>query len=218
MLEYVKICPKCGHATPESVGDICPVDKEFLGFVQAVPAPEEADRPQALAPPVSIGDDRRTRKICTKCSHPNEITANRCSNCGEPFTLVSSMPSETPVQTHSHPVTTRFDVEPSLWLELSGTSKVYEIKNGCIIGQAHPTSNAHVQIADVPGVNFVHRQHCSFDCINGQWFVTAIPQEHYTNPTFVNNQKLQASQRYPINNGDRLTMSNITFNVRIIQT
>ena len=193
MLEYVKICPKCGHATPESSGDVCAAMGcgEFLGFVQPVPAAKTADKQQVAAPPVP------------------DVHADK-----SPPTL----PPEIPVQTHSHQVTTRFGAEPSLCLELPGTSKVYEIKNGWVIGQAHSTSNAHVQIADVPGANFIHRQHCSFDCVNGQWFVTAIPHEHYTNPTSVNNQKLQAAQRHPINNGDRLTMSNITFNVRIIKS
>jgi pSer/pThr/pTyr-binding forkhead associated (FHA) protein len=190
MLEYVKICPKCGHVNPEDF-DICEnkTCREFLGFEAPVHISEIKDKIKTQ-PETQVGKDK-TEVIDDKQQDPAKLSKEK--------------------------ITLRFETAPVLYLDLPGTSNVYEVQNGWIVGQADPTSNAHVQISDIQGVNFIHREHCSFDYVNGQWFVTTIAHEHFTNPTFVNHQRIQPGQRYPINNGDRLTLSNVTFNVRIIK-
>lgn len=192
MLEYVKVCPKCGHINPESAGDICGREgcDEFLGLVAAVSL---ASVQMPLDPPVP----------------PNPSPPKTAE---DPVQVPKSQ-----VQEKSVPFTNRFVNPPPLYLEMPGTSTTYEIHPDFIVGQSHPTSTAHVQLSGIQGVNYVHRRHCIFECTDGQWFITAIRQEeHFTNPTYLNQLIIEPGQRYPLHNGDRLTLAVITLNVRLL--
>lgn len=112
-------------------------------------------------------------------------------------------------------VTDRYCAEPPLILEHQGTNRLFEITNGDVLGQAHHTSNARLQLADLPGVNCLHREHCRFDCAQGAWQVTAIARPEFTNPTWVNHIKVEPGMSHPLRNGDRLTLCNIVFTIRI---
>lgn len=189
MLEYVKICPKCGHENPEDEAGTCKAQgcDQFLGMVEPVPRPNIIQ--ETLSPYPESPEDR-----------PN-VTEHFKDGSQE-----------------SVRVTNRFKAVSALYLDLPGTEQIYPIQSGFVLGQAHPTSTADIQLVGIQGVNFIHRRHCSFDYTGDCWNVTTIPQEEFTNPTLVNHIKLQPGQKYPIRNGDRLTLCNITFNVRIIQS
>jgi hypothetical protein len=118
----------------------------------------------------------------------------------------------------AEPVTSRLmEVRHRLYLEVQPSGQCYEISNGDVMGQAHPSNTAKVQLENVPGINYVHRSHCSFEYRDERWFVTAIAQPSYTNPTFVNQQRLGPSQSAPLSNGDRLLLANVALHVRIVE-
>lgn len=178
-------------------------------------------------------------KVCPRCGHPNDELADACERDGEflgmvPATLgreessvpdtvetppaepaASTAPTSSEGQTNVA-VTQRFD-QPTqaLYLETS-VGQTYEVRHGNVLGQAHPTSSAHIQLADLPGMNYVHRSHCLFEFRDNAWRVTAIAQPVYTNPMFVNQKRLEPGQHAALRNGDRLILSNVVLNVRII--
>ena len=184
MLEYVKICPKCGRANSE-FSDICGNDSEFLGMIEPIPKPKE----NTVSPSPATEPTGQTQ---TGSTAPSESAQEKVR------------------------VTNRFENASAFYLEVPGTQQLYTIKNGSVLGQAHATSDADVQLSGILGVNFVHRRQCAFDYAEAKWHVTAIKQDDFTNPTLVNHINLQPGQRHALNNGDRLTLCNITLNVRII--
>jgi len=104
-----------------------------------------------------------------------------------------------------------------LYLDVPETGGCHQVRDGWVVGQAHPTSTADVQLAGLTGINYVHRRHCRFECREDGWYVTAIEQEGYTNPTFVNHRRLAPDEPAPLRNGDRLSLSSVSINVRIIE-
>lgn len=146
-------------------------------------------------------------KICPKCEHKNPESSNNCSECGVFFFDVPPVPP---------PVPPSFEIQDIIYLDLVGTTNTYEIQNGWILGRSDPESRANIQLSNIYGVNFIHRRHCLFDYCNGQWFITALVNKPFTNSSFVNQTKLEPGQRYPIKNGDKLTLSKLTLNIRIV--
>ena len=186
MLEYVKICPKCGRENPET-SDICSNEGEFLGMVEPIPKQTEHSAPSTLQTDAE-NQMRNHDTAPKKCEHQEKRATNRYEN------------------------------PPLFYLEIPGIEKIYTIRHGNVLGQAHSTSDADVQLSGISGVNFVHRRQCRFDYLDGKWNVTAIKQDEFTNPTFVNHNRLEPGQKRTLANGDRLILCNITFTVRIMES
>lgn len=188
MLRYVKICPRCGRHNDE-FSEACDQDGEFLGMVPATPADS--------APP---------EPVLKPTQPPQQVKP------------ADAPQTEVAPESEQEPVTSRLEeVRHRLYLEVQPSGQCYEVSNGDIVGQAHPTSPAKVQLENVPGVNYVHRNHCSFEYRDNRWHVTAIAQQSYTNPTFVNQQRLGPGQSAPLSNGDRLMLSNVPLHVRVVE-
>jgi hypothetical protein len=128
---------------------------------------------------------------------------------------IASSSQENP--THDVPVTIRMKEKNSLFLELPGASRQYQVRSGDIIGQEHLSSRAQIQISGIEGGNFIHRHHCQFEYIDGEWYVTPLlqSQSDFVNPSSLNIQRLQPGHSYKITNGDKLTLGRITFLIRI---
>ena len=96
------------------------------------------------------------------------------------------------------------------------------VKSGWCMGQEHETNDAEIQIpSELPGCDFVHRQHCRFEHRDATWVVVPIPQaelgQDFTNPTFLNQDRLQPGVATPIQHGDVLRLSGVRFTVRFIR-
>ncbi len=175
-------------------------------------------------------------KRCPKCGHRNPEQADLCEVCGEFLGLVMPETVSDPVEPEpvvpdpadgSPPATperaTRMETAaPSLlYLELPTPAghRSYPVRSGQIVGQAHPTSLAQVQIEPLPGVDRIHRQHGRFDWRDGEWRVTALDQRlfgsDFTNSTVLNGQRLAPGDSYPLGNSDRLALAGVLFTVRI---
>jgi len=192
MLKYVKVCPRCGHENPEDAFN-CSICNHSLIMEPAVPA------------------SGQTSGLKEEPLHPSPTWKEPGIQNAPVVTEKQAPPQE---QTQHYPVTRRYP-QSNFFLELPGTSRQYEVNDGYILGQEHPTNNAQIQLSGIEGVNFIHRQHCRFEFSSGEWYVTPLPQADFTNPTTLNLQRLQTGQKYKIMNGDRLTLCRITFYIRI---
>jgi len=215
-MRYIKICPRCGKENDE-LADSCSYDGEFLGMVPATPAPDsKPDETPAKGPgevPHVKKQNKRfapggpTAAVNTRVDQQRRKEAERraaleSEECGVP----------TPEPEPEAPL------EPlkTLYLE-SGAGQVFEVREGYVVGQTHPSSCAQIQLADLPGIGYVHRNHCSFSFQDDAWRVTAIQQPGYTNPTMLNHKRIGPGESKPLHNGDRLTLSGVTLNIRIIE-
>lgn len=172
-------------------------------------------------------------RFCPKCERMYPESEIYCSDCDkllpppepprppkEGFPLddtnretgqnISCHPQEQPHP--SVPITIRI---VNLSLYLPGTSMEYKVHSGDIIGQKHPSSFAQIQLSGIDGVNLIHRRHCQFELFDNEWFVIPLSQPDFINPTFLNIERLQPGQRYKITNGDKLTLGQTTFLIRI---
>jgi hypothetical protein len=173
-------------------------------------------------------------KRCPKCGHRNPESADLCEVCGEflglvaPETVADPEPERAvpdpalPASTSGVPVrvTQVETAAPSLlYLESPAGQRSYPVKPGDIVGQAHATSAAQVQIEPLPGAQCIHRQHGRFDWRDGQWYITALDQRpfgsDFTNSTVLNGQRLAPGDSQSLGNGDRLVLAGVLFTVRI---
>ncbi|MEM7016549.1 MAG: FHA domain-containing protein [Pseudomonadota bacterium] len=179
-------------------------------------------------------------RICPKCRHQNPEYENACTECGHFVGMEAAVPKPAspkparpkPEAAKKAPRRQRKQVQsklaettekdpPAFYLDIAGTDKVYTIQDGWVLGQAHGTNTAHIQIPeDITGSGYIHRQHCRFEHRDKQWFITPIDQKlferDFTNPTFVNQYAVAPNTRHPIKNGDTLTLAGVSFTVKMI--
>ena len=172
-------------------------------------------------------------KICPQCGKRNREHENICPECGQFLGLIRPILQEQNVEPepqgaseHSLPGAdeARFTMrltpagaqekaDPVLILESLEADRIYRVHTGQVVGQAHPTSQADVQMAGIPNLNYVSRQHCRFDFEMGEWYVTCLPSA--LNGLILQGTELIPGGRALVKNGDRLEMANVPFLVRI---
>ena len=59
---------------------------------------------------------------------------------------------------------------------------------------------------------YVGRKHCRIEVLSGQFFAVDLNSK---NSTYINKAKLQPNRPYPLNNGDTLTLANLSFQVKL---
>lgn len=178
-------------------------------------------------------------KDCPKCTHVNSEDAFICEVCREflgaiqPREVAIDPPPVEPVDdpTISHSSNSSETLQVTrpqggnalLYLEMSDTGDCYRVEPGNLVGQEYPGNPAQVQIKPLPNsdrIRMIHRRHCRFDFETGRWWLTPVDQgtfgSNFTNTTELNNRRLPAEQRYPMNNGDRLALAGVVFTVRIV--
>ena len=211
-MRYVKICPRCGYRNDE-LSEACEKDGEFLGMVPATPdtgsatlTPSAPISQAAPEPHVAVAAEPAKpipgadRKAALEETGDKRVTAER-SSAG---LCAATNPYDEPCGL--------------LYLEVVGSSQTFEVRDGWIVGQSHPTSAAQIQLAGLPGISYVHRHHCQFEYRDAAWQVTPVVQPSFTNPTFLNQQRLVPGRAYQLRNGDRLLLSNIALNIRVVET
>ena len=162
-------------------------------------------------------------KECPRCARMNDEVSEACSDCGEFLGMIPAIPRPEAPPEPSPPATPpplpqrEAPASPAqaLYLDLDGAC--HEIRDGYVVGQQHPTSQADVQLGDLDGINYVHRSHCRFELRDDGWYVTALEQPTYTNPTYVNQRALAAGEACVLHNGDRLRLAGVTLHVRVVQ-
>jgi len=110
---------------------------------------------------------------------------------------------------------------PIVYLEAACGSQIYPVLKGSVMGQAHPEGGADVQISDLEGCQYIHRQHCRFEYSNQQWYIIPIDQHTlgraFTNPTTLNGQALNLGKPHPLQHGDKLELAGVVFYVRVLK-
>lgn len=161
--------------------------------------------------------------------HDNEEDAEHCRTCGESlFDIQSRGIADPPAPDFPKQIGPADAAEPAspgvrqapasesttLCLEHLDTGTRLTIASGAILGREAPVTISERW----RGANFVSRQHCQFDCLDGRWYVT--PLHHGSdlalpNPTFVNREQAPVDDPYPLSDGDRLFLAELGFVVRI---
>lgn len=172
-------------------------------------------------------------RICPKCGTENPEYEAVCTSCDQFIGMESAVPAPASpkpetggappeAQTHVPPATQRYvPVADSFFLQLPDGVALLTVRSGAVLGQAHPSSDADLQLpAEVEGSGFVHRRHCRFELRDGRWRVTAIDQSTagspFTNPTFVNQHRVSAGAARELSDGDELRLSGVTLIVRMV--
>ena len=135
-----------------------------------------------------------------------------------PFTLsLPEIPETTPGKKHAET-----DLEPDaealalgqvLYMDATTARESFQVRSGETVGQAHSTSNADVQLSNVPNVDYISREHCRFDLEEHAWFITALPSG--LNGTFVNREPLKRGDRARVRDGDEVMLANVPFRIRL---
>jgi pSer/pThr/pTyr-binding forkhead associated (FHA) protein len=171
-------------------------------------------------------------RICPRCGRPNPEYENLCAACDQFIGMEPAVAAPAPAPTGGDdgagadgadtPATRRYTpLAESFFLRLESADLLLTVRPGSVLGQAHPTSDADLQVPDaVEGSDFLHRRHCRFEREAQRWTVTALDQSAYgsefTNPTFVNQHRLAAGATHPLQDGDELRLSGLTFVVRMV--
>lgn len=183
---YVKICPKCGHYNPE---DAITCEKEKCAHYLAMEQSQLKPEEAEHSSPV-----------------PGALTSDIASVSTNEY--IGHRQERGPV--------TQVCVQQVLYLDHKELPNPIEVQSGCVVGQKHPGSRADVQIDGIQNVNYISREHCHFNCVDGIWSVLVLPET--TNPTTLNQRRISKGEEVPISNGDQLVMANVGFQIRIIQT
>jgi len=180
-------------------------------------------------------------KICPKCGQHNPEYENVCAACSDFIGMETPVPAPSFASESGHTSdgvketqsadqaqlitatasqTAPAQLQPTLYLQVLGSEQIFEVRDGWTVGQSHASSTADLQLRDLPGINYLHRNHCRFSCPNGDWQVTPIDQRQlgrdFTNPTAVNHATLPPGEAHSIKNGDQLSLANLKVVVRII--
>ncbi len=182
-------------------------------------------------------------KVCPKCGHQNPEYENACLVCTYFIGMETPLPAPPPVEdndntrpdtgqvqrpsadegtrtTTAAPAEASSVVQPTLYLQVLGSDRIFEVRDGWTVGQSHASSTADLQLRDLPGISYVHRNHCRFTFENGSWQVTPTDQgqfgRDFTNPTAVNQTRVSPGDALAINNGDQLSLGTLKVVVRII--
>lgn len=158
-------------------------------------------------------------KICPKCGTSNPEYENLCQECGFFIAMEPAQAAPTPSpQAKETPTSAQLKLQ----LNLPGTGISFDIKPGDVLGQAHASSDARLQLPEsLADVAYIHRRHCRFWQEGDQWQVEAIDQSQspkssgFTNPTWVNGVPLNPGERRTLGNGDDLRLSAITLLVNL---
>ena len=180
-------------------------------------------------------------KICPKCGHHNPEYENACTQCGDFIGMETPIPAPSPLDdtTNSGDDVVNLDsadpaqpasqttpqaaptaLQPTLYLQVLGSDQIFEVRDGWTVGQFHASSTAQLQLRDLPGVHYLHRNHCRFSCPDGNWAVTPTDQRQFgrdfTNPTVLNHTTLTPGEAHRVENGDQLSLANLKVVIRII--
>ncbi len=179
-------------------------------------------------------------RICPRCGSDNPEYENTCQQCDyfigmetpvaktsdSAIVFEEASKSEPKLESDLEPVvdtvnpSSAMTSQTALYLESVATGRKFAVEDQWIIGQQHDTNTAQIQLAQIEGVNFVHRQHCQFFYQQNQWWVKSIDQKQhgrdFTNPTFLNQKPLTLEQQTVLHNGDILALAGVALMVRII--
>ena len=171
-------------------------------------------------------------KICPRCSTVNPEDEQSCRQCRHFLGMVraerieqEAAPGPVPEPLPGGSPKPEAEIirlgasgkeqEPAsiLYLECKATGRTVPVRPGDMVGQAHPLSQAQVQLSSIPGIEYVSRHHCWFQMDGEGWTVTALPES--LNPTMLNGLTLAVSGKMRVSDGDELSLAGVLFRIRL---
>jgi hypothetical protein len=214
----MRICPDCHAQVPEraSVCGTC-------GY----PFASGAVEPRRVAAPVehTVVSEAKVG-TCSACGYQNVPGEMFCQNCGVQLAPVASLPPPLPRavlqvdQSEAQPgavmpATLKAAPKPRLRLEVlsSNTMIILDMdRNEWLIGRADPLRGVYpeVDLSDQGGEESgVSRRHARLVSQEGRRFIQDL---NSTNFTFLNGEKLQPGNLYPLRHGDEIRLGLLAVN------
>ncbi len=216
---YVKICPICGHENPENeIPDfLCrgftPDGIQCFKYLGSVEPVQQRTASSVFEP--------QHQKLENSSSHPKDSMST------DPIQLTQADDNrkDSPIS-QSHTLhgrscnnTERYDTHPLCYMSYiagGGMARDFPVRADAICGRPNIAVPNQIALENIPGNNFIHSRHCHFSVLNGTWHVTPIVNQSYTNPTILNMELIPPGHRRPLKNGDVLTLSAVSFTIRIV--
>jgi len=198
-MRYVKICPN-GHENEEASRK-CPRCGELLGMIPTTSIEDPGSVP--VGEPAENGPDSGAAALADVGADDRDTS--------EP----------TPPQVSK----THGIGKDRLGLQFVGGARIFYVRTNQIIGRDDGSADPNrVSIPADTGVDvgYVSRWHCRFHFEHGRWYVEPLDPRSYpselkqANPTFLGAEMLPVGQRYPLNNGDRLTLADVELRIMIL--
>jgi hypothetical protein len=167
-------------------------------------------------------------RICPRCGQANPEFESVCTGCGqfialEPVQRADQAPEPRGAAEPPEPAAAgdREPADDSLLLELAPGQAPLRVRDGAVLGQAHPGAGADLTLStEVAGSQYVHRRHCRFERRDGRWRIVALDQaplgSAFTNPTFVNGERLAPGASRDLADGDELRLAAVVLVVHIL--
>jgi uncharacterized Zn finger protein (UPF0148 family) len=166
----------------------------------------------APLPPVARGN-----LTCTKCGQPVMAGEAFCEKCGASLSPAPSQPAPPEEHPPSPRTATKKGAQPAapnaprLVVQPENVSLPFPPgKTEVIAGREDPGSNIFPELNLGPyntEKGAISRRHAKFSLRDDRWQIEDL---NSTNFTFLNKQKLQPGQLYPLNNGDEIRLGQVT--------
>lgn len=207
-MNYIKICPRCGHQNDERASACAGQDcDELLLGIKPEPIPAQAH-------PVPHKQDER--------ANPSPFAAQSAPEVIQ-LPDVDDIPDDPASdRTPDSIQKTRGVGKAFLTLQFSQGGRVFTIQDQQVLGRNDGSDDPNrVNIPADAGIDVgcVSRRHCRFHVREGQWYVTAlhdaVSELHAPNPTWLGAEKLSVNTPYPLRHGDLLTLANIQLRIHL---
>jgi hypothetical protein len=163
-------------------------------------------------------------KICPRCREANDDIAHVCMHCHESLIHVQSVEEGRADREAAPSLPTAGGADGAapesgyaagertaggeLYIEcVSGADFVKRIGDGDVLGRG-----ADVDVRCIDPANLISRRHAVFTRRGGTWWIEHLSEN---NPTKLNFIPLERGRRYAVSDGDRLTVSDKDFILRI---
>ncbi len=157
------------------------------------------------------------QKHCPRCGHANDWWADYCEVDKESLQGVTPVRAETAptsaVEARSRPVpgaaTVRLPARIALVCEDQPKFR-FEVVDGCILGKGAGANT--IDLSPLARSAYISKRHASLWLAGIEW---SVRDEHSTNGTFINGQRLAPGTQMPLAVGDLLTLANTSFVLRL---
>lgn len=189
----IRICPKCKQQNPAGILECsCGYDLMNVRITdsEAAQMPDKPDKKEPLQNPTALV------RICSECGKQNAPQARKCAQCGEDISDVR--PISRPDTSAEAPASSLRQAEKKAFLSSVTDDFAFDLltKTGQIILGRSTGMSAYLK-----DKAYVSRRQAKLYFENGQIYLENVSE---TNPTFLNNEPLEAGQRALVKPGDEI--------------
>lgn len=188
----IRICPKCKQQNPAGILECsCGYDLMNVRITDSEAAQTQMpDKKEPLQNPTALV------RICSECGRENAPQARKCAQCGEDISDIR--PTSRPDTSAEISLSSFRQAERKAFLSSVADDFTFDLltkTDQIILGRAAGMS------AYLKDKAYVSRRQAKLYFENGQIYLENVSE---TNPTFLNNEPLEAGQRALVKPGDEI--------------